>query len=117
MRDTGDRSSPVGYKLASLSFSNGEPTAPADSRDALVDVMTTPDLSVCPDKCFRPVGLAWDAKDRLFMSSDTTGEVFVLVRKGGSGTFVTSAASRMGSRVVLDALAVAAVVAISSVVW
>jgi hypothetical protein len=105
----------VGYKLASLSFSNGQPTASSDSRDALVDVMSTPDLSVCPDKCFRPVGLAWDAKDRLFMSSDTTGEVFVLARKSGGGTFVTSSASRAESGVVAVAAVVAAV--IGSIVW
>ncbi|KKY35861.1 putative glucose sorbosone dehydrogenase [Diaporthe ampelina] len=30
--------------------------------------------------CFRPVGVAIDAKGRVFMSSDTTGEIYVLQR-------------------------------------
>jgi hypothetical protein len=41
------------------------------------------DTSKCPDACFRPVGLAWDNKGRLFMSSDATGEVYVITRAGG----------------------------------
>ncbi|KAJ3042881.1 hypothetical protein HDV00_006442 [Rhizophlyctis rosea] len=37
--------------------------------------------------CFRPVGLAWSADGRrLFVSSDATGEVFVLRRRMGSGS-------------------------------
>ncbi len=33
--------------------------------------------------CFRPVGLTWDSKDRLWMSSDTTGEIYVLMKREG----------------------------------
>lgn len=61
------------------------PDSPSDSRDAARDVLTTPDLGNCPDECFRPVGLAWDSEGRLWVSSDTTGELFVLRRTGSSG--------------------------------
>jgi len=57
--------------------------------------MSNPDVSKCPDKCFRPVGLALDTKGRLWVTSDTTGEIYVLVKQTGtptssaSGTIVT----------------------------
>ena len=38
-------------------------------------VVHVPDLNVCPDACVRPVGLAFDGEGRLFVSSDSTGEV------------------------------------------
>lgn len=93
-----DKTNPVGYALSVLSFdpATGEPTADASSTTALSDIMTNPDHKVCPDKCFRPVGLAWDTKGRLWMSSDTTGELFVLQRSTAtptataSGTVVTA---------------------------
>lgn len=31
------------------------------------------------------MGLAWDAKGRLYMSSDSTGEIFVVTKEDGSG--------------------------------
>lgn len=49
-----------------------------------MDVLSTKDLSQCPDNCFRPVGLAWDSKGRLWFSSDSTGEIFVM-KNDGSG--------------------------------
>lgn len=61
------------------------PSQSSDSRHAAQDVMTTPDLGNCPDECFRPVGLAWDSQGRLWVSSDTTGELFVLRKTGDSG--------------------------------
>lgn len=55
--------------------------------DAASAILRNPDLSNCPDNCFRPVGLAWDSKDRLWFSSDSTGELFVLARdSSGSGS-------------------------------
>ncbi|KAK1524269.1 uncharacterized protein CCOS01_09356 [Colletotrichum costaricense] len=59
---------------------------------APLDIKFTPDgseafvtfhgsyTSSCPDHCFRPVGLAWDSQQRLFMTSDSTGEIYVLQR-------------------------------------
>jgi pyrroloquinoline-quinone-dependent sugar dehydrogenase TrAA12-like protein len=40
----------------------------------------------CPERCFRPVGLAWDREQRLFMTSDSTGEIYVLMRSNASAT-------------------------------
>lgn len=86
----------------------GTPVAPSDSNSATSDVLSNADLSRCPDSCFRPVGLAWDGQGRLFMSSDSTGEIYVLQRfemsatgctgtatgtSSGTGTLVTSTSS------------------------
>ncbi|KAF1989445.1 soluble quino protein glucose dehydrogenase [Aulographum hederae CBS 113979] len=85
MHGSWDRTNPVGYKLSMVAFSNGQPTAAADSTTALIDIMANPDNSACPRGCFRPVGLAWDSQGRLFMSSDSTGEIYVITRTGGGG--------------------------------
>ncbi|PHH85622.1 hypothetical protein CDD83_152 [Cordyceps sp. RAO-2017] len=75
-----NRESPVGYRIAVVDFNNatGQPVAPRDSTDAAVDVLSAPDLTACPDGCFRPVGLAWDRSGRLWFTSDSTGEIFLL---------------------------------------
>lgn len=63
---------------------------PANSSTAAIDIASNADNSVCPAKCFRPVAMAWDAHGRLFMSSDTTGEIYVLARSdGGSANQAT----------------------------
>lgn len=83
---SGDRSDPVGYKIASVAFGkDGQPTSAKDSMDAEKDIVTNPDTSKCPDSCFRPVGLAWDSKGRLWFSSDSTGEVFVMQYNASAG--------------------------------
>ncbi|XWX01942.1 hypothetical protein V2A60_009974 [Cordyceps javanica] len=80
-----NRDAPAGYRIASIDFGDdGQPVAARDSMDAAVDVLSTKDLANCPDKCFRPAGLAWDAKGRLWFSSDSTGEIFVLQHDGSS---------------------------------
>lgn len=83
-RGSFDKTDPVGYRLSAISFDSvtGEPTVSAgNSRDALQQhVMMNKDNSVCPDECFRPVGLAFDANERLWMTSDSTGEIYVLMR-------------------------------------
>lgn len=90
-----DRAGPVGYKLSTISFANGQPLAASDSTNATADILSNADLSQCPDGCFRPVGLAWDRQRRLFMSSDATGEVYVLQQAEvtAMGTTPTSSAS------------------------
>lgn len=71
-----------------VAFSQGSPVAASDNKTAAVDIMTNADNSECPDGCFRPVGLALDSKGRLFMSSDATGEIYMVQRDtpGTSGT-------------------------------
>lgn len=94
-----DRTNPVGYKVASIAFSNGSPVEASDSKTAAKDIFSNSDNSKCPNSCFRPVGLALDSKGRLFMSSDSTGEIWMLVKSSsgngtsGSGTSSPTASS------------------------
>ncbi|KAI7786083.1 hypothetical protein LA080_004937 [Diaporthe eres] len=83
-----DRTDPAGYVLSSVQFDSntGAPAAQPDNSSATADVLSNADLSKCPDSCFRPVGLAWDSQGRLFMSSDSTGEIYVLQRSEMSAT-------------------------------
>jgi hypothetical protein len=75
----------VGYKLSTVAFSNGSPVAASNSRTAAVDIMSNPDVSACADEeCFRPTGLALDGQQRIFMTSDATGEIWVIRRTNGS---------------------------------
>lgn len=76
-----DKTDPVGYSVASVAFDpvTGEPTAEREAaHEALTQIMTNPDHAKCPGQCFRPAGLAVDGMGRVWMTSDTTGEVFVL---------------------------------------
>lgn len=80
-----DSKDPVGYRISTVDFKNGMPSAAKDSTNAATDIIKNPDLANCPGRCFRPVGLAWDSKGRLWFSSDSTGEIFVLEQNGGKG--------------------------------
>ncbi|KAH9222266.1 soluble quino protein glucose/sorbosone dehydrogenase [Leptodontidium sp. 2 PMI_412] len=91
-----DRSAPVGYKVSYVDFASGSPVAAADSRTATTDIMSNPDLSACPRGCFRPVSLAMDTQGRMFMSSDATGEIWVLA-KGSSSTSTSGGGSSTGT--------------------
>ena len=93
-----NREEPIGYKLSFVQFDgNGSPTEPANSSTAAVDIVSNPDLSACPRSCFRPVGLAWDSQGRLFMSSDSTGEIYVVTKENGTGVADVREASPNGS--------------------
>ncbi|GJC77265.1 hypothetical protein ColLi_00103 [Colletotrichum liriopes] len=97
-RGSFNRPDPVGYALTAVEFSNGEPVASSDSTNALKTIMYNKDLSACPGQCFRPVGLAWDSQNRLFMTSDSTGEIYILRQNDTTptstvpGTIVTATA-------------------------
>jgi hypothetical protein len=75
-----NRNPPDGYRLSKITFnpSMGMPTEPSTSNSAAINVMSNPNNSNCPNRCFRPVDIAFDSKGRLFMTSDTTGEVWVI---------------------------------------
>lgn len=79
-----DRSTPAGYKLCAVLFdtSKGEPVEASDSTNSLVDVMWNRDVSKCPEECFRPVGLAVDGEERIWMTDDDKGDVWVLKQVG-----------------------------------
>lgn len=93
-----NRRQPIGYKLSVVQFDgNGSPIALANSMTAAADIVSNPNLSACPQNCFRPVGLAWDSQGRLFMSSDATGEIYVVTKADGSGVADVRQASAGGS--------------------
>ncbi|KAF2761677.1 soluble quino protein glucose dehydrogenase [Pseudovirgaria hyperparasitica] len=75
-----NRDDPQGYKLSAIPFDNstGLPLAAPDSNAGYVDIMSNQDLSECPDGCFRPVSLAWNSEGMLFMTSDSTGELYLI---------------------------------------
>lgn len=75
-----------------------------DSNTAATDVLVNADNSKCPKNCFRPVGLAFDSQGRLFMSSDASGEIYVVMKEnsinststgpGGTGSAPTATSSK-----------------------
>lgn len=69
--------------MFAISYKDGQPVHPPESTTAAIPIVKNPDQSLCPERCFRPVGLAFDAKGRLFMASDTTGEIFLVGRTDG----------------------------------
>ncbi|RFU36239.1 hypothetical protein B7463_g57, partial [Scytalidium lignicola] len=92
-----DRNSPVGYKISTVAFANGSPVPAASSTDGTRDIFTNADNSNCPGQCFRPVALAFDTQGRLFVSSDATGEVYILVHTGNSTRSTTTTTSTSSS--------------------
>ncbi len=91
--DTDVRAMPQGCKISVVQFAIGEPVANSTSMTAAVDVVANQDNSQCPGKCFRPVGLAWDSRGRLFFSSDATGEIYVVSRATSSTTSTSGSTS------------------------
>ncbi|KAI9800381.1 MAG: hypothetical protein M1825_004151 [Sarcosagium campestre] len=93
-----DRTEPAGYKVARIEFEDGSPVVPANSRSAAIDIVSNADTSACPGDCFRPVGLAFDSKGRLFMSSDSTGEIWVIEKDTNSEDATPSSAPSSADR-------------------
>lgn len=75
-----DKAPPDGFRVSRVAFNpdTGLPVEPLTSTSAALDIMFNGDNGACPNRCFRPVGLAWDKKGRLFMASDSTNEVWVV---------------------------------------
>jgi len=92
-----DRTDPVGYKLSRIPFSNGMPVAAPDNNTATTDIFYNVDNSACPGNCFRPVGIAFDKQGRLFVASDASGEVYVVVRDEAASGNATSTGSSPSS--------------------
>ncbi|QRV75728.1 L-sorbosone dehydrogenase [Ceratobasidium sp. AG-Ba] len=89
-----NRDPPTGYKVVRIPWNGTRPVASADSRQGYEDVVAASDLAKCPSGCIRPVGLAFDRLGRLFVSSDTTGEIFVVESSSAPDAPQTSATSR-----------------------
>jgi hypothetical protein len=56
-------------------FSGQAPAAPPISNAGYETLVRAANLTSCPGVCIRPVGLAFAADGRLFVSSDSSGEV------------------------------------------
>ncbi|KAF3917585.1 hypothetical protein AA313_de0203947 [Arthrobotrys entomopaga] len=86
-----DRSPPDGYRVSVIPFgSNNQPIASADSMTGFQHIMTNANLNSCPGQCFRPVGLAFDSSGRLFVSSDSTGEIYMISSTSTTTTTTTA---------------------------
>ena len=92
-----DRTNPVGYKVSVIPFEKGEPVAASDNNTATTDVLANTDNSKCPQNCFRPAGLTFDSQGRLFMSSDASGEIYVIVKDQSVNSTATSTGSAPGT--------------------
>ncbi|KAG8738888.1 hypothetical protein FRC10_006405 [Ceratobasidium sp. 414] len=71
----------IGYKVIRVPFKNSNPVAPYGSTNGFVPIVSAPDPTNCDGTCIRPVSLAWDKQGRLYVSSDETGEIFVVEGK------------------------------------
>ncbi|GAM86902.1 hypothetical protein ANO11243_049230 [Dothideomycetidae sp. 11243] len=89
-----DSPSPVGYKLSLIKFTSaGEPVDEVTSTTAAMDIFTNQNLSACPNNCFRPATIAIDGSGRIFMSSDASGEIYMIERDTTSATSTPSGTS------------------------
>ncbi|KAI1654978.1 soluble quino protein glucose dehydrogenase [Daldinia decipiens] len=73
-----NRNPPDGYRVGKIAFANGQPVAKVTDTTAVEYILQNEDTTKCPSACFRPVGLAFDKKGRLFMAADMSGEIFVI---------------------------------------
>jgi len=73
-----NRNPPDGYRVMRFDLKDGEPVAAVTSKTAQIPVMENQNTRSCPNSCFRPVGLSFDKKGRLYVSSDTSGEIHVI---------------------------------------
>ncbi|KAI0191637.1 soluble quino protein glucose dehydrogenase [Astrocystis sublimbata] len=79
-----DRQPPTGYKVVAVPFAQGRdgsfaPEAASWSLRGSIDVFYPQDEAQCSSSnCIRPVGLVFDGKGRLYVTSDTSGELYML---------------------------------------
>ncbi|KAI0015009.1 soluble quino protein glucose dehydrogenase [Xylariomycetidae sp. FL0641] len=86
MHGSWNRQPPVGYKVVAVPFTrnledgNFAPNVDADSPEGgVIDVFYPPNESQCSSStCIRPVGLVFDGKGRMYVTSDSSGELFLL---------------------------------------
>ncbi|KAG8789308.1 hypothetical protein FRC12_013662 [Ceratobasidium sp. 428] len=79
-----NRDAATGYKVVRVPFKEdgSGPIAAPNSKTGYESIVGAPDLSKCASKCIRPVGLVFDQGGRLIVSSDSSGEVFVIQKSG-----------------------------------
>ncbi|GJJ15127.1 hypothetical protein Clacol_009402 [Clathrus columnatus] len=70
-----NRVPPTGYGVIHIPFGDNGP-----SSSNYTFIVQVANLNPCPGQCIRPVGLAFGKDGRLFVSSDSSGELFVVER-------------------------------------
>ncbi|KAH7391486.1 cellobiose dehydrogenase-like protein [Cadophora sp. MPI-SDFR-AT-0126] len=81
-----NRAPTTGYKVVAVPFTQADdgsykPTAPSNSTTGYVDIWSNANVTSCgATSCFRPVGIAFDAFERMYITSDATaeGELWIL---------------------------------------
>ena len=71
--------------------------APANSDTSYTDIFANANNTACPGNCFRPVGLAFDSQGRMFVSSDASGEIYVVTKDETANGTTGSSSSGGGS--------------------
>ena len=87
---------PVGYYVGYVLFEDGQPVEPSTSNTSLSVVLANQDNSKCPDNCFRPAGMKIDGMGRLFVASDTSGEIYVIQRTSAASNSTTNSTQSGG---------------------
>ncbi|THU92329.1 soluble quino protein glucose dehydrogenase [Dendrothele bispora CBS 962.96] len=70
-----DRDPPTGYGVVQVPFPLA--TTPSSGLGYSFLIQAT-NLNTCPGTCIRPVGLSFGADGKLYVSSDSSGEIFVI---------------------------------------
>jgi hypothetical protein len=61
---------------------DGQPVEAADEKDPEMRVLWNGDLMACPERCFRPAGVAVGQEGEVFVTGDSTGDLWVVKRTG-----------------------------------
>ncbi|CAE7086614.1 unnamed protein product [Rhizoctonia solani] len=76
-----NREPPTGYAVVRIPWAGDAPAAPPNSAKGYEHIVYAPDLTKCPSQCICPAGLAFGKEGQLYVTSDATGEVFVIENK------------------------------------
>ena len=116
-----NRNVPIGYKLSKVPFgANREPVASATEKNNYEDIIWNRDTSKCNVKCFRPVGVAVGSGGRVYVTSDATGEIFVLwsdSARGGTTNTERGDNAAMSSKDLVSYKGWAMTVGVAAGVW
>jgi hypothetical protein len=96
-----NRRAPDGYKLFAISWDaqTGQPIHPPHSSTAAISVLENKSTALCPFTCIRPTGVVFGPGGRLYVSSERTGEIFVIGRSDGSSVDETTLETKAPSNV------------------
>ncbi|KAJ3533776.1 hypothetical protein NMY22_g7195 [Coprinellus aureogranulatus] len=99
-----NREPPIGYKVVVVpgNFSRTGEWSPAlnltETRDKTWDLLANVDETQCENGCFRPVGLAFaNGGDWIYVTSDSSGEVFLLKKDASTPWDPTNSTTPGGS--------------------